>query len=151
MKWRNVSIEVVAALLVILFIYTGMNKLIDYNNFAFQLRRSPYMQHLVKFIAIPLPVGELMIVALLIFKRTRLLGFYTSFFLMSLFTGYVWLMLHKSPYLPCSCGGILQAMSWNTHLIFNTVFTGLSLFGVILQGNKFSHIQKKEGSLQMST
>jgi len=150
MKLRNISIDIIASMLVILFIYTGMNKLIDNNSFAFQLGRSPYMQHLVKFIAIPLPLGELLIAALLIFKRSRLIGLYASLFLMALFTGYVWLMLHKSPYLPCSCGGILQAMSWNAHLLFNAVFTGLSLAGVLLQGNKINNSQKKEDSLEMS-
>jgi hypothetical protein len=150
MKWRNFTIEISAALLVILFIYTGMNKLMDHEQFSFQLGRSPYMQHLVDYIAIPLPLGELAIAALLIFKRTRLLGFYASFFLMSLFTGYVWLMLNKSYYLPCSCGGILQALSWKAHLVFNATFTGLSLAGIFLQSNKINHTLKKEVSLQMS-
>jgi uncharacterized membrane protein YphA (DoxX/SURF4 family) len=138
MKWRNISIDIIAGLLSALFIYTGVNKLLDYDDFVFQLGRSPYLQHLAKFIAIPLPVGELLIVIALIIPRTRLLGLYASFFLMFLFSGYVWIMLHKSYYLPCTCGGILQKMSWQQHFVFNVGFTVLSLAGILLQVNKVS-------------
>ncbi|MCC9073533.1 hypothetical protein LNQ49_18305 [Flavobacterium sp. F-65] len=40
-------------------------------------------------------------------------------------------MLNYSSYLPCSCGGILEKMSWLEHLIFNFIFVllaGLALW-----------------------
>ncbi|MBS1567215.1 MAG: hypothetical protein JST39_22720 [Bacteroidetes bacterium] len=54
---------------------------------------------------------------------------------MSLFTGYVAVMLSLSYYLPCSCGGILQALSWQGHLVFNVFFTLLAAAGALLQYN----------------
>ncbi len=126
-----------------LFIYTGTNKLIEYftdGNFAFQLGRSPYMERWVNFIAIPLPLFELLIVVLLIIPRTRLTGLYASFFLMSVFTGYVWLMIHESYSLPCACGGILQRLSWPGHLIFNSCFVAWTYLGIVVQVME----QKKE-------
>src|ERR1017187_8534586 len=109
---RKIAVEVIAGLLIILFIYTGLNKLMDYGTFKFQLGRSPYLQHLSGLIAATLPTGELLVAFALIFKPSRLLGLYTSFFLMTLFTGYIWIMLNYSYYLPCSCGGILASMNW---------------------------------------
>jgi hypothetical protein len=132
---RKIAVEVIAALLIILFIYTGLNKLIDYGTFKFQLGRSPYLQRLAGLIAATLPTGELLVALALIFKPTKLLGLYASFFLMTLFTGYVWIMLNNSYYLPCSCGGILSAMSWRDHFIFNSAFTIIAMLGVILQSN----------------
>jgi hypothetical protein len=49
---------------------------------------------------------------------------------MTLFTIYIFILTHYSEYVPCSCGGVLQKMSWNQHQIFNMVFTGLALLGI---------------------
>ena len=130
---KTTIVEIICSLLVILFIYTGLNKIIDYGTFKFQLGRSPFVQNMSGFIAATLPTGELLIALALIIKRTRMLGLYASFFIMALFTGYIYTMLHYSYYVPCSCGGVLAAMSWDDHLIFNGVFTLLALMGIILQ------------------
>lgn len=130
---KNIVIEIISALFVILFIYTGLNKLLDYGTFKFQMGRSPYLQEWSGFIAAILPTGELLVALALILPRTRLAGLYASFFLMSLFTGYIAIMLNFSYYLPCSCGGILQALSWQQHLVFNSIFTILAGTGVVLQ------------------
>jgi hypothetical protein len=130
---KNIIVEIICALFVTLFIYTGLNKLLDYDSFAFQLGRSPYLQNFSHPIALLLPPVELLVAIVLIVKRTRLAGFYASFFLMSLFTGYVAIMLSLSFYLPCSCGGILQALSWRGHLLFNSLFTLAAIAGALLQ------------------
>ncbi len=136
-NWQLIALQIIISLLIILFIYTGLNKLMDYDNFTLQLGRSPYIEHWVKWVAIPLPVGELLIATALIFPRTRLIALYASLFVMALFTGYVWVMMTYSPSLPCTCGGILQAMSWHTHLIFNAVVTVLSYAGIFIQARYF--------------
>jgi hypothetical protein len=139
MRFKKISLEIIVALLIILFIYTGLNKMLDYSNFKFQLGRSPFIQSMSGFIATTLPAGEMLIAALLVFKRTRLLGLYASFSLMALFTGYIWIMLHYAYDLPCSCGGVLAILSWKDHLIFNSVFTVLALIAVILH-SKINYI-----------
>lgn len=130
---RLIIAEIICALFVILFIYTGLNKLLDYDSFRFQLGRSPYLQQFSRPVALLLPALELLVAVTLIIKRTRLAGLYASFFLMSLFTGYVAIMLSLSYYLPCSCGGILQALSWQGHLVFNSAFTLMAVAGAWLQ------------------
>ncbi|MRG49028.1 hypothetical protein GFS24_28220 [Chitinophaga sp. SYP-B3965] len=128
----KIIIELIVALLIVLWIYTGLNKMLDYATFKTQLGRSPFIQPLAGFIAITLPTGELLLSGLLIFKKTRKLALYLSFGLMLLFTGYIWIMLNYAYDLPCSCGGVLAKLSWNDHLIFNSGFTILSLLGIIL-------------------
>jgi uncharacterized membrane protein YphA (DoxX/SURF4 family) len=130
---KIIVVEIISALFVILFVYTGLNKLLDYETFKFQMGRSPYLQNVSGFVAATLPAGELLVVVALILPRTRLAGLYASFFLMCLFTGYITIMLIFSYYLPCSCGGILQALSWRQHLVFNSLFTLLAVVGVLLQ------------------
>jgi uncharacterized membrane protein YphA (DoxX/SURF4 family) len=62
----------------------------------------------------------------------RLIGLYASFFFMILFTGYIVAILRFSSYIPCSCGGILQKMSWTQHLIFNIGFLLLAVIAILL-------------------
>src|ERR1700730_10623588 len=120
---KKLTVEIISCLLIVLFVYTGLSKLLDYQTFKFQLGRSPYVHMIATFIASTLPAAELLIVLALLYKPTRLVVLYASFFLMTTFTGYIWLMLHFSYYLPCSCGGILQKLSWKDHLVFNGIFT----------------------------
>lgn len=105
----------------------------DFENFSFQLGRSPFISSMSGAISILLPGFELLLAVLLIFRKTRLLGLYGSFFMMALFTGYVFIMLRYSYDLPCSCGGILEQLTWENHLVFNALFTLLTVFGIFLQ------------------
>lgn len=133
MNLKKILLEVIISLLIILFIYTGLNKILDYSNFRFQLGQSPFIQPFAGVIASTLPTGEILIAVLLVFNRARILALYASFTLMALFTGYIWLMLHYAYDLPCSCGGVLAALSWHDHLIFNSAFTILAFLGIVLQ------------------
>jgi uncharacterized membrane protein len=133
-KKRNTYVEIICGLFIILFIYTGLNKMTDHETFISQLKKSPFMQWGYEFVSYAIPVGELLLALGLIIKKTRMISLYGSFLLMAIFTGYIWIMLTYANDLPCSCGGILAAMSWNTHLIFNAVFTIMAMSAIILQG-----------------
>lgn len=133
LKKKNTYVEFISALLIILFIYTGINKMMDMDKFKYEMGRSPFIENMSSFIAYTLPPGEMLLALLLIIKRTRLLGLYLSFILMALFTGYIWLMLNYANDLPCSCGGIISKLSWHQHLVFNACFTVLTACAIILQ------------------
>ena len=134
LRKKNTYVEFICALFIILFIYTGLNKILDIDKFKFEMGRSPFIQDIGGFIAYTLPAGEMLLALGLIIKKTRLPSLYISFALMALFTGYIWLMLNYAYDLPCSCGGIIARLSWHDHLVFNIVFTCLAVVGVILQG-----------------
>ncbi|MET6999410.1 MauE/DoxX family redox-associated membrane protein [Chitinophaga defluvii] len=135
---RRAIIEIICSLLAILFVYTGLTKLFNYSEFRFQLGRSPFVQPIAGLISDTLPAFELIVVLLLTIRYTRLVGLYASFFLMVLFTGYIWAMLHYSYYVPCSCGGILEELTWNDHLLLNSAYTVLSFIGIVLQAKENS-------------
>lgn len=129
---KKYIVEIIAALLILLFMYAAVSKLLDYDTFKLQLGKSPYLSTYAASIAWLVPVTELIICIMLIVPPIRIAGFLASFFMMLLFTGYIYLMLYHSSYLPCSCGGILSRMSWEDHFYFNIVFTLLSLTGSLL-------------------
>ena len=132
---KNTIVEIIASLLVFLFIYAALSKLLDFNKFKYQLGQSPFITNISRIVVWVIPLSEILVSIALMIKRTRVAGLYLSFFLMLLFTGYIFMMLHYSPYLPCSCGGILSSMSWKQHFIFNLFFTGLSLLGILVQNS----------------
>lgn len=125
-------IDIIACMLILLLFYAACSKLFNYGEFRFQLGRSPFIDHIAGLVVWSIPAAEIAIAVLLIPKKTRLLGFYGSFVLMFLFTGYIYAMLRYSPFLPCSCGGVLGKMSWNQHLKFNIFFTLLPLIAILM-------------------
>jgi hypothetical protein len=131
--FRKPLIDIICALLIFLFIYTGISKLLDYHTFRRQLGQSPFITFYAPLLAWALPLGEIIIAGMLSFNRTRLTGLYLSFFLLCLFTFYLAAMLQLSYYIPCSCGGVLQALSWQAHIILNIVFILLAAAGTLLQ------------------
>lgn len=130
---KNVVIEIICSLLILLFVYAAISKLSDYDRFTVQLSKSPFITSFSNFTAWSIPTIEILIALLLAIKKSRLIGLYASFFLMSLFTAYLIIMLNFSYYIPCSCGGVLERLSWDQHVVFNSFFIAISAAGVIMQ------------------
>ena len=61
---------------------------------------------------------------------------------MTMFTAYIWAMLHYSYYVPCSCGGVLSKMGWDAHMWFNVGFTLLSVTGITLQSKQTTQVNE---------
>lgn len=130
---RSLIIEIISALLIFLFMYTAISKILDYQNFRLQLGKSPFITRYAAVIAWLLPTIEIVVGLALALKRFRLIGLYLSLFLMTSFTAYIYVMLNYSYYIPCSCGGVLAMMNWDQHLWFNIFFVIISTVGIILK------------------
>lgn len=136
MKKSNVALGIICTLNIILFVYASSAKLLDYYNFQFGLSESPYIAPFASILSWGVPVSELVIAAFLIIPALRLTGLYASFILMSLFTIYIAAMLLFGSEIPCSCGGVLEEMSWGAHIVFNSAFVALSSCGIYLMRKK---------------
>jgi hypothetical protein len=131
---KELVFDIISYLLILLFSYTAIGKLSDYRTFAVQLSQSPITTAYAGIISWALPAGELLTAIALILPRTRLLGFFASLFLMSLFTSYVYVILQYSFYIPCNCSGLLESMGWETHFWFNISFVVMIVAGILLEG-----------------
>src|SRR3546814_8669968 len=118
---NSVFIEIVSALLILLFIYAAISKIIDHQTFLVQLGRSPLLTRFAPLLVWTVPIIEILLAILLAIRFTRMLALQGAFFLMILFTVYLIAMLNLSYYIPCSCGGILGNLSWQSHIIFNLI------------------------------
>jgi hypothetical protein len=139
MNTRKLS-ELISFIFIILFVYAATSKLLDIQKFYIQLQRSSILSRYVIIIVWFIPALELAISVLLAIRRFRKIALYASYTLMLLFTEYIIAITHFTPNVPCSCGGILQNLSWDQHLIFNIAFILLGLFGILLPAEKLASI-----------
>ena len=141
-KLANV-LQIIIFFLVLLWAYTATSKLVDLNEFEQQLSKQNFSPTLSAILLWGIPLGELATAILLVFKRTRLIGFVCSSLLMILFTGYIGLVLIRFyKEVPCSCGGVLKYMGWKLHFWFNVFFLLLAVFGVWLEKRRLQ-VEKK--------
>ncbi len=129
---RKLLTEIIAGLFILLFLYTALSKLSEFALFKHFLFSSPLIGKKAAIVAWVVPASEIIVSLLLFLPATRRLGLYASFILMLVFTLYLAYMIIFVPKLPCSCGGVISQLSWQQHLIFNVIFTILSVVGVRL-------------------
>jgi len=116
-----------------LFLYTSFNKLMAYDYYLYDLKRSPVLSNYATIIAILIPTAELLVAGLLLPEKTSKGGLLGSLGLMILFTLYVGYVLFFAASRPCTCGGIIRNLTWPQHLVFNFIFLMLSIVGLYLQ------------------
>jgi len=134
MNKRQVVLESISALLIMLFLYASVSKFLDFNRFIGEMNNQPFPNSWTPFLIWTVPSLEIAIALALIFERTRMVGLIASLVLMSLFTLYTGsVLLHFFAYVPCSCGGVIRKLSWPQHMVFNLFFVTLSIIGIILQ------------------
>jgi hypothetical protein len=139
---RKIVIEILSSLVILLFVYTSVSKWLDFKTFTGQMNNQPFPNWLTPGLVWTLPSVEIIISGLLMFDKTQLLGFRAALILMLLFTLYTLLVLLKVfGRVPCSCGGVIENLSWGQHLVFNLFYVGIALAGMIL---------KKKEQLQIS-
>jgi len=124
---KNSVVLTVSYLYVLLFVYAAVSKLLDFENFQVQLGQSPLLSAHSIIISWLVPLVELVIAVALLFIRLRFWSIYFAFFLMTLFTFYIYVILNFTNDIPCSCGGVLEDLNWTEHLIFNLLFVFLAV------------------------
>ncbi|MBT1701047.1 hypothetical protein KK083_29410 [Fulvivirgaceae bacterium PWU4] len=133
---KNIAIEIICLLFILLFVYAAVNKLMDMEKFRVQLQQSPMLTAIAGWVMWIVPMLEIIIAVLLSLSRFRQVALYASYTLMVIFTSYIIAILNFSEYIPCSCGGVLSRLGWNEHLVFNIAFVMLAIAGSTLQAKQ---------------
>ena len=132
---RNNIVSIICYIYVVLFTYAATSKFLDFENFRIQLGQSPLVSAYASWIPIALPTFEFIIAILLLLPKLRLIGLFAAYTLMAMFTAYIYIILNFSAFVPCSCGGVLENMTWNQHLVFNICFIILAGIAILLMPN----------------
>lgn len=133
-------IKSITFLLIGLWVYAAVSKLMDFDRGRSQMLNQVFPPRLGNILVWAVPISELLTAGLLTIKRTITAGLYSSLFLLFAFSLYIGLvMLNVFGRIPCSCGGILEKMSWAQHLVFNLFFLALTI-GALFNLTKESSI-----------
>jgi len=131
---KNILRPLIAFLLTLLFAYAAVSKLLSLRDFQGELYNQTFPHWLADILLYTLIPAELLTIALLSFPRSQQAGLLLSAGLLFLFTAYIALVLLRFwDRVPCSCGGILNHLSWGTHLVFNSFFLILNLTALFIQ------------------
>ncbi|WP_447641039.1 MULTISPECIES: MauE/DoxX family redox-associated membrane protein [Chitinophagaceae] len=122
-------------LLIFMFGYTALSKILNYDSFLLKLIQSPIVPNkLAFFFSYCIPILEILCIALLIFKTE--VGLYMSFSLLFSFTLYLILVNKLTNYSGCSCGGIITNLSFKAHMLFNISFLGINTISLFISNYK---------------
>jgi Methylamine utilisation protein MauE len=129
---RTILADIITYFFIILFLYTGIAKIIDIQTFKEQMISSPLMSSLSGFVAWALPIVEILLAIALFIPVTRLKALYVTLGLMSLFTIYVISILFIDNHISCSCGGIIEELTPKQHILFNSACVILGILGILM-------------------
>lgn len=121
---------------IVLFIYAAVSKMSDFETFQVQLAQSPLFGNcspLVSYATIGVELGTVLLLSV---RRCHMTGLYASLGIMSAFAAYIYVILKYSDSVPCACGGILENMDWNTHLVFNLFCALLAIVAIAARTTK---------------
>lgn len=147
MKKESLYQEVIIILLIIVFAYPGMSKLLEIKKFEEQLSFSPLLPDLITpYLAWIIPVLLLTVAVLFLVRKIRTIAIKVYMGLIGLFTLYIIAILTVVSFIPCSCIGFSDRLSWKQQFIMNIIVLILSLS--ILNFRKETKTQVDLGSVQ---
>ena len=123
--------KIASTLLILLWTYTGLDKLIQFEASRKAFLNQPMPNELEEVLAYAIPISELLLALLLLFSITRWWGYLGSILLLTVFTTYVGLIwVGAFPRVPCNCAGILESLGWAEHFFLNLGFIGVAVWGL---------------------
>ena len=128
----NNIVQLIWAMLVMVFLYTAIEKFRDQQTFQLSMEQSNLLRPYASTFVWLVPGLEVLAVLLLLIPRSRFVGLMFTTLMLAGFTFYIGYMLAFEPSLPCSCGGIVEYMSWKEHLYFNSFLIFLAMVGIYL-------------------
>lgn len=141
---KQLVTEIVCFMFSLLFLYTGISKIIDHDSFTRQIRYSPLLNTLdigdfwVEKTVWMLSIIEISIALLLMVNVRRKFALSLGTGMMIMFTLYIGYIVTIAPFIPCSCGGVLESLSWSQHLYFNMSFIVMGIVAILLSSTKSS-------------
>lgn len=121
---------------ILLWGYASLPKLFNMKYFREVLDSQAIPKWINPYLTWLLPITEIVVMILLIFPSTRIIGMYGSLILMFIFTLYVsGIIIRIYDIYPCPCGGLFTRLGWKRHFKINIVLTLVAIIGIALISN----------------
>lgn len=146
-RHRNVLVETICLLFIILFVYAGLTKFLEGDLFYHNILNSPIFgsEIIAGISSWVIPIIEILAGLLLTLPKTRIKTLYLVLGLLILYTVYLVGILYFSAGIPCTCRTFFHNLNWNQHLYFNTGCLLLVIITIFLtrKKTKNSFLQKR--------
>ncbi len=127
---RKLISEIGLLLIIGFFAYTLSNKLLQFDAFKLNVARTGLFEGMmvdaVSYLAVSMEAGSIL---LLVFSRKWGLRF--ALLMMLVFTVYILYLASTGHYEVCGCGGVLNGLKFQWHLLINLVLIFILLLYVI--------------------
>lgn len=131
---KETSLQIITGILAALFFYASLSKLLDYKKAKEEMMNQVFPASIAEVFTWLIPTIEILLVILLLNSKTRKIALQFSLALLTLFTLYITVVMTGIfGRIPCSCGGILNNMSYGVHILFNLFFIMLATVGLALE------------------
>ena len=138
---KNLIIDYISAAYMVFFGYTAFNKLLNLSSFQNNIFKTGlFPEFLVKPLSITVILAEIFVIVILIFNK--MIGLLLLTIMMLSFTVYISFLNSRGQYELCGCGGVLNGLPYNYHLLINLVILTSSFFCYITL-NQNHELQKK--------
>ncbi|MEN5435279.1 MauE/DoxX family redox-associated membrane protein [Sphingobacterium faecium] len=134
-KIKSIIAYSISILLIIFWLYVGLEKAWSWKNFELSLHQQPLPEWSIGIIYWLVPLVEIATGVLLAFRRNKLkqLGYWGSILLLTAFTIFIGLgVIGVYEQRPCTCSSIFNELSWNWHLVVNVALLIISILGLYL-------------------
>lgn len=141
----NIIYGLLRIVMLLFWIYVGIDKVWQLHAFKIALQQQPIISPLAPILYWLLPIVEISLGLLLAFpsQKVQSWGWKASILLISVFTVYIALgVLDVYEQKPCMCSSFLSNVSWNTHLVINSVILAFSILGWVLNKSFIKHTHK---------
>lgn len=128
--FKSICILLCRSFFIVLLMYAGLTKLLEFNLFYDNLYNSPLLpksEVLLSILVWTIPLIEIMIAIVLCFQSLLKQVLISIITLLAIYSIYIAAILWIAPYQPCSCGGVVSALSWKGHFILNILSITLAL------------------------
>jgi hypothetical protein len=141
---KGKSLEIIVYFFIVLFIYAGLRKLIDYKMYWNEIYLFPIMtknmsttllSKIAGFIFPVISIMEIITSIFLFFPKKRSIGLYLSFSLLLCIIIYLLAILHFSKLVPMYFGGILPNISLIEHIAFSMILMFIALFAIVINNS----------------
>jgi hypothetical protein len=117
-KFQKIIAEIIYLFLIFFFCYTAFNKLVKLDSFKTNLIKTTlFDKNTADIFSILVIILEILIVLFLIFNKVK--GLFAFSFTLLVFTLYISYLRFKGLYEVCGCGGLLNGLKYQYHLLIN--------------------------------
>lgn len=131
MRTKNMITELSIFILILVWAYTFVSKIFDFETFARQIKGAYLLSSAGAILPYILQVVHIGIILLLLKKSWRKFGLITSLIITVVYTGYLIYILKFAPSIPCSCIAVFRGINWNDQLYFNFVVLAVNIIGLV--------------------